>query len=302
MAEALVRSGRWLRWVGSDGRVHDECAIDAKPDRAAELLEEGLSGLPAQVEEWVRHHPPAALLEASDEPLQDWLAERNIRAVIPPLPELRKLRATGFRTDREERALLLAVARRRLERAMRAPEATLAALAREEERVQRVLRRETNAAESWVPEGAPVLSEYARNSLRMREQLTQHLRGLAATLEAHARQVAPNLSAVVGPVVAARLITAAGGLEPLSRMDASRIQLLGARRRFGPGRSPRFGILYHGEGMAQVPPRWSGAFARSLAALAAIAARVDATSGRLIASALVHRRDRRIAQLKGRAR
>lgn len=301
MAEALVRSGRWLRWVGSDGRVRDECVIDPRPERVADLLREGLSGLPAPVDEWVRHHPPAALLEASDEPLQEWLAERNIRAVVPSLPELRKVRAAGFRTDREERQLLLAVARRRLERAMRAPEATLSALAREEERVQRVIRRETNAAESWVSEGAPVLSEYARNSLRMREQLTQHLRGLEAALEVQARNVAPNLSAVVGPVVASRLISAAGGLETLSRMDASRLQLLGARRRFGPGRSPRFGILYHGEGMAQVPARWAGAYARSLAALAVIAARADATSGRMIASSLIQRRDRRIAQLKERA-
>ena len=184
---------------------------------------------------------------------------------------------------------------------MRAPEAALSALAREEERVRRVLRRETNAADSWVSEGTPVLSEYARVSSGTREQLVRHLRELTTALEAQARKVAPNLSAVVGPVVAAHLVAAAGGLEALSRMDASRIQLLGARRRFGPGRTPRFGILYHTEGMSRVPPDRAGALARSAAALAAIAARADATSGRSISVELVRRRDRRIAQLKGRA-
>ncbi|MGC2289780.1 MAG: C/D box methylation guide ribonucleoprotein complex aNOP56 subunit, partial [Thermoplasmata archaeon] len=132
-------------------------------------------------------------------------------------------------------------------------------------------------------------------------QLVRHLRELTTSLEAQARRVAPNLSAVVGPVVAAHLIAAAGGLEPLSRMDASRIQLLGARRRFGPGRSPRFGIMYHTEGMSQVPADRSGALARSAAALAAIAIRADATSGRSISGELVRRRERRIAQLNGRA-
>lgn len=301
MPEALVRSGRWLRWVTPDGRITDERMIDARVDLVAELLSEGLDGIPPVVLEWVRHHSSGAPLAVSDLPLQEWLQRQAIPARVASLPELRQIREAAFTPDRDERTLLLTLARRRLERAMRSPEASLSALAREEERVRRVLRRETNAADSWVSEGTPVLSDYARLSSGTREQLTRHLRELSAALEEQARKVAPNLSAVVGPGVAAHLIAAAGGLEPLSRMDASRIQLLGARRRFGPGRSPRFGILFHAVGISQVPPNRAGAFARSAAALAAIAARTDATSGRSISSELLRRRDRRIAQLNRRA-
>jgi hypothetical protein len=299
--EALVHAGRWLRWVSSDGQILDERLIETRSERIAELLADGLDSVPSSVLDWVRHRSSSSPVPVSDRPLQEWLERQGLQASLPPMPERRRIRAVAFQPDRDERALHLALARRRLEHAMAAPEASLSALAREEERVERVLRRETNAADNWVSEGTPVLSDYARLSARTRDQLVRHLRELTAALEAQARKVAPNLSAVVGPVVAARLIAVAGGLEPLSRMDASRIQLLGARRRFGPGRSPRFGILYHAEGMTQVPPNRAGALARSAAALAAIAARVDATSGRAISAELVRRRDRRIAQLNGRA-
>ena len=301
MPEALVRSGRWLRWVDREGRIVDERLIDARPPRVAELLADGLDGIPAPVLDWVRQRAGGSVVEVSDRPLQEWLERYGLASRVAVLEERRAMRAAAFQPDRDERVLLLAFARRRLERAMQAPEASLTALAREEERVRRVLRRETNAADSWVSEGTPVLSEYARISSATRKQLVRHLQELTTALEAQARRVAPNLSAVVGPVVAAHLIAIAGGLAPLSRMDASRLQLLGARRRFGPGRSPRFGILYHTEGMSQVPPDRAGALARSAAALAAIAARADATSGRLISDELVRRRDRRIAQLRKRS-
>lgn len=300
MPEALVHSGRWLRWVDPSGNVVDERLIEARPERVAELLSDGLDGIPAPLVEWVRKHVVPGPILVSDRPMADWLERNGLPAQLASLHVRRNLRESSFSMDREERTLLLTFARRRLERAMGAPQASLSALAREEERVRRVLRRETNAADSWVSEGTPVLAEYARLSSGTREQLVRHLRELTTSLEAQARKVVPNLSAVVGPVVAAHLVTAAGGLEPLSRMDASRIQLLGARRRFGPGRSPRFGILYHTEGMSQVPANRSGAFARSAAALAAIAARADATSGRSISAELVRRRDRRIVQLKER--
>jgi hypothetical protein len=298
--EALVRAGRWLRWVDAQGRVVDEKVVDARPLRAAEFLADGPDGLPSSVLDWVRTRTGGSFFGVADRPLHEWLNRQGVVSRLLGPAERRAVRAVAFSPDRDERALLLAVARRRLEHAMQAPEASLSALAREEERVQRVLRRETNAADSWVSEGTPVLSEYARVSSGTRDQLVRHLRELTTALEAQARTVAPNLSDVVGPVVAAHLIAAAGGVEPLSRMDSSRIQLLGARRRFGPGRSPRFGILYNAEGITQVPPDRAGAYARSVAALAAIAARADATSGRPISGELVRRRDRRIAQLRGR--
>lgn len=300
MPEALVHAGRWLRWVDASGRVTAERPLGARTEEVAHLLVEGWPQAPRGLLEWVRQRVGPGPFEASTEALVAWLASEGLAARLGSLDQRRAWRAAAFSRDPELRALFLAVAHARLAERLRSPEASLSALSREEERVRRVLRREVNAADSWTSEGAPVLAEYARVSALTRDHLETHLKELTSTLEREVQRLAPNLSAVVGPVVAARLVTEAGSLERLARLDASRIQLLGARRRFGPGRTPRFGFLFHAEGVDRVPPARAGAFARSVAALAAIAVRVDATSKRRVAEELVRRRERRIAQLRAR--
>ncbi len=300
MPEALVHAGRWLRWVDGTGRVTAERSLGARNEQVAELLVGDWHAASEGLLEWIRQRAGSAAFEASTQSLVDWLGSEGLAVRLGPVEQRRAWRAAAFSRDPESRALFLAVARARLAERLRSPEASLAALTREEERVRRVLRREVNAADSWTSEGAPVLAQYARVSAVTRSQLEAHLRELTTTLEREVERLAPNLSAVVGPVVAARLISEAGGLDRLGRLDASRIQLLGARRRFGPGRTPRFGFLFHSEGTDRVPPARAGAFARSVAALAAIAARVDATTKRRVADELVRRRERRIAQLRVR--
>ena len=83
-------------------------------------------------------------------------------------------------------------------------------------------------------------------------------------------------------------------------MSASRLQLLGSRRRPSTSRGPRFGLIYRGARLTDVPPDRVGAYARSLAALASIAARADWSTHRGIAEDLVARRDRRVGQLRQR--
>ncbi|MGC2290087.1 MAG: hypothetical protein WA688_09585, partial [Thermoplasmata archaeon] len=156
MPEALVRSGRWLRWVDPEGRIVEERLLDARPARVAELLVDGFENFPPEVLQWVRRRATGPGIEVSDRPMQEWLQQHGLIARVAGLAARRAMRAGAFKPDREERAVLLAFARRRLEHAMQAPEATLSALAREEERVRRVLRRETNAADSWVSEGTPM--------------------------------------------------------------------------------------------------------------------------------------------------
>lgn len=201
-----------------------------------------------------------------------------------------------------ERTYLREVAAAELARALRSPEELLVTLTREEERLERAVGREERAAEAMIAVPGTPLVQYAERWAATRSTLEQHHLALVATVEAAAREVVPNLAAVVGPRAAARLVAAAGGVAALGRMRAARLQLLGSRRRPSPERGPRFGVLYRAERMADLPADRRGAYARSLAALAAIAVRADATTHAPLGLALVRRRDRRIEELRRRGR
>lgn len=223
--------------------------------------------------------------------------------VEPTRGELRSARARlPLPEPAAERTYVLAVARQTLERALRAPDEILITLTREEERLERALGREQRAAEAFVPIPGSPIEEYSVAWEGAREALARHHGTLRATVEAEARAVLPNLSAVVGPRVAARLLAAAGGMAALGRMRAPRLQLLGSRRRPSADRGPRYGLLYRADRMEDVPLGRRGAYARSLAALASIAARADALTQTDISARLVARRDRRVDDLRKRRR
>lgn len=210
------------------------------------------------------------------------------------------LRAVPLPEPVAEREHLLARARAELEASLRSPEEILVTLAREEERLERSVGREERAAEAFVVVPGTVLVEHARAWGRTRGLLTQHHRELVRRLEVEARRTLPNLSAVVGARTAARLAAAAGGVAPLARMSSSRLQLLGSRRRPSAERGPRYGAIYLADGADEVPSDRRAAFARSIAALAAIAVRADVLTHGDIASGLVRRRDARRDQLRRR--
>lgn len=258
--------------------------------------------LPAPLWEALEGFPPGTTITTDSESLAAVVTARLGRVVRAATTlELRAARAAlPLPASTEERRVLLGVAWNALERALRTPEEVLITLTREEERVERAVGREARAAESFLVVPGSSLAEYVRRWTGVRASLEQHHAMLEDLVRLHARTVVPNLSAVVGERAAARLVSEAGGVAPLARMRAGRIQLLGTRRRPSPDRGPRYGILYRSEGMAEVPPGRRGAYARSLGALAAIAVRADATTHASISRALVLRRDRRIAQLRAR--
>jgi nucleolar protein 56 len=110
----------------------------------------------------------------------------------------------------------------------------------------------------------------------------------AATLRAHvertAPEVAPNLAALAGPVLAARLIALAGGLKQLARKPAGTVQVLGAEDALfahlrGHAPSPKHGVIFTHEAIQGTPPEHRGSAARALSGKLAIAARIDHYSG-----------------------
>jgi len=93
-------------------------------------------------------------------------------------------------------------------------------------------------------------------------------------------EIAPNISAVLGTTVGARILAKAGSLQKMATMPASTIQVLGAEkalfRALKTGSNPpKHGILFQ-HAVVHAAPRWQrGKIARAIAAKAAIASRVD---------------------------
>jgi hypothetical protein len=274
---------------------------DADPERAAARrlggrAEDLPSGLVASVSEL----PSDVKVVTADPTLAMNLAVRSRRAAgVADLSELRAARSQVPRVEFEtERGFVRAVARQALEQALRSPEEVLVTLAREEERVERALGREARAREALTQVPGSPLEAHRATWEAAEEALEEHHRRLLSALETDARALLPNLSALVGPRVAARLLAAAGSLATLGRISAPRLQLLGSRRRPSPERGPRYGVLYRADRMTDLPTGRRGAYARSLSALAAIAARADASTRRDLSKALIARRDRRVEDLR----
>ncbi len=293
MAEAVVvgRGPRWFLVTAAAVRPIG----DVGAGRVGALTDPALDAL--------RRFSRDEELTAESDPLAAELRDRLGRTVGTASLKARRTARSRLPAPEApaERAYLLGLAHRRLEEALRAPEEILITLAREEERLERALGREERAAEAFLAlEGSP-LAAYRDAWATVREGLARHHRELATSVESLVGTVAPNLTAVVGGRAAARLLSAAGGLSQLARYRAARLQLLGTRRRPSAEHGPRYGILYRAARMSDVPPARRGAYARSLAALAAVAARADATTRRDLSSLLVARRDRRVEQLRRRA-
>ncbi len=105
-----------------------------------------------------------------------------------------------------------------------------------------------------------------------------------AFVERRAPEVAPNLSDLAGPVLAARLIALAGGLEDLAKLPSGTVQVLGAETALfahlrGHAPSPKHGVIFTHEYVRGTRPADRGSAARALAGKLTIAARVDHYSG-----------------------
>ncbi|MFB6187553.1 MAG: NOP5/NOP56 family protein [Halobacteriaceae archaeon] len=114
--------------------------------------------------------------------------------------------------------------------------------------------------------------------------------------------IAPNLSLLAGPVLAARLIALAGGLEDLAKMPSSTVQVLGAEDALfshlqGEAPSPKHGIIYTHEYIRHTDISNRGSAARAMAGKLSIAARIDYYSGD-IRPELADELDERIQQIR----
>ncbi len=146
-------------------------------------------------------------------------------------------------------------------------------------RKYRVLRP-ASALETLLAEGGPHVREIATGI----RHLSEARAGITREIERIAGTVLPNCSALVGGLVASRILAAAGSLEGLARLPAGTIQVLGARTAlFAHIRSgslpPKHGIIYQYRGVHRAAKGRRGKVSRTLGAKLAIAAKIDLFRG-----------------------
>ncbi|KAJ9057517.1 Nucleolar protein 56 [Entomophthora muscae] len=92
--------------------------------------------------------------------------------------------------------------------------------------------------------------------------------------------VAPNLAALIGETVGARLISHAGSLTNLSKYPASTVQILGAEKALfralkTKGKTPKYGLIFNSSFISRAATKNKGRISRFLANKCTLASRID---------------------------
>ena len=118
-------------------------------------------------------------------------------------------------------------------------------------------------------------------------------------------EIAPNMCALLGGPLSARLISSAGGLERLASLPSSTLQLLGAEKamfrhlRSGK-RPPKHGMIFQHPEIHRAPYWQRGNISRALAGKALIAAKVDNYKGEFIGDTLLNEFGSRVKEIKAK--
>lgn len=122
-------------------------------------------------------------------------------------------------------------------------------------------------------------------------------------IEANMKELASNVAHLAGPLIGARLICLAGGLEELAKMPSSTVQLLGAEkalfRHIKEGaKPPKHGVIFQHPYLHKAPYWQRGSIARAFAGKISIAARADFYSKEFIADKLREDLDKAIIEIR----
>mmetsp|Transcript_17889 Transcript_17889/g.32021 ORF Transcript_17889/g.32021 Transcript_17889/m.32021 type:complete len:499 (+) Transcript_17889:95-1591(+) len=117
-------------------------------------------------------------------------------------------------------------------------------------------------------------------------KLSEYRKNLHNYLIKKMNDCAPNLSALIGEQVGARLISKAGSLTNLAKYPASTVQILGAEKALframkTKGNTPKYGLIFHSTFIGRAQPKNKGRISRYLANKCSIASRVDCFSEEL---------------------
>lgn len=99
-------------------------------------------------------------------------------------------------------------------------------------------------------------------------------------IETDMKNLAPNTSAIIGPLIGARLIALAGGMQQMAMMPASTIQILGAEKAFfrfkkEGGKPPKHGVIFQHPIINSTPKTERGKISRLFATKISTAIKAD---------------------------
>lgn len=115
------------------------------------------------------------------------------------------------------------------------------------------------------------LQGYLASKVRPRDPARVPRRFISSrSMRAQMSAVAPNLSALIGDVVGARLISHAGSLTNLAKCPASTIQILGAEKALfralkTKGNTPKYGLIFHSKFIGRAAAKDKGRISRCAA-------------------------------------
>ncbi|PWA95929.1 nop domain, NOP5, NOSIC [Artemisia annua] len=138
--------------------------------------------------------------------------------------------------------------------------------------------------------------------------LSEYRAQLYDYLKSRMNSIAPNLTALVGELVGARLIAHGGSLLNLAKQPGSTVQILGAEKALFRAlktkhATPKYGLIFHASLIGQAAPKIKGKMSRSLASKTALAIRCDALGDNLDNSMGMENRlklESRLRNLEGR--
>jgi nucleolar protein 56 len=221
-------------------------------------------------------------------------------------------RDCGVVRTREEyvdllRAVCIARARAKIAESYRARDVELLQMVRMLDELDNVINLLQERAAEWYQVTTPSFSRKYRSlpARKMLDLIRKGARGglgdvadeidrltvtrtrLMREVSARADEVLPNTSALIGGLVAARLLSRAGGLPALARMPGSTIQVIGSEQALfshlrGGTPPPKHGIIFQHRRVHNAPREVRGRVARVLAAKLAIAARLDYYRGEAV--------------------
>jgi nucleolar protein 56 len=129
------------------------------------------------------------------------------------------------------------------------------------------------------------------------------MRRLEDQIETDMKAIAPNTSAIIGPLIGARLISLAGGMQRMAMLPASTIQILGAekalfRYKKEGGRPPKHGVIFQHPLVNRAPKAELGRIARLLATKISTAIKADVFTKRDVTTSLEQAIEDRLKEIR----